>query len=95
MTLGDLQSRTAVLQAVDEYDRLGQQRFLDRYGFGPARRYFLIYDDRSYDSKAIVAAAHGYESPERGPLRSAEFNGGQTVQRKLESLGFEVKVLPA
>jgi hypothetical protein len=54
----------------------------------------LVIDGRLYDSKAILGVAHGYEFPDQGPLRGAQFTGGQaTVQPKLEELGFEVRVL--
>jgi 5-methylcytosine-specific restriction protein B len=91
MALADLTEPAAVLKAIEEADSLGRQAFLDKYGFSPSREYFLVYEGRRYDSKAIVGAAHGYQYPENGPLKHAEFSGGeQTVQRKLEHLGFTV-----
>jgi hypothetical protein len=40
--------------------------------------------------------ALGYQFPDLGPLTRDEFSGGEnTVQRKLEELGFEVQALPA
>ena len=91
MTLGDLSSRAAVLQALAEYDRLSQDGFLRRYGFGRARGYYLLHEGRRYDSKAIAGAAHGYQFPQLGPLRAADFSGGEaTVASKLRSLGFDV-----
>jgi hypothetical protein len=94
MVLSDIQSRKAVLDAVAEFDRLGRAVFLERHGFGHARRYFLDMDGRLYDSKAIVGVAHGYAYPAKGPLRPSEFSGGEaTVQHKLENLGFKVRVL--
>lgn len=89
--IADLTSTDAVLKAVAEYDSLGQQAFLTKYGYGPARSYFLRYSGRLYDSKAVVGVALGYQFPARGPLRADEFSGGErTVKRKLEELGFEV-----
>ncbi len=83
-------SRREILQAVAEYDRLGQDRFLDKYGFGPARSYRLVVDGKSYDSKAIVGAAHGF-LPGQAPLTAADFSGGTaTVGRLLGGLGFQV-----
>lgn len=94
MSLSDLSSRESVLKAIHECDELGRVQFLEKYGFGEARRYFLDYDGRRYDSKAIVGAAHGVEFPKDGPLSPEEFSGGeQTVQRKLEELGFKVQVI--
>jgi len=83
-------SRHEILQAVAEYDRLGQNRFLEKYGFGAARSYRLVVDGRAYDSKAIVGAAHGY-LPGREPLTAGDFSGGAaTVGRLLSGLGFQV-----
>ena len=70
---------------------MGRSAFLERYGFGPSRTYFLRVGDRLYDSKAIVGAAHGHQNPELGPLHADQFSGGiVTVAAKLRSLGFEV-----
>ena len=88
-------SRREILQAVAEYDRLGQDRFLEKYGFGKARSYRLVVDGKTYDSKAIVGAAHGF-LPGREPLAAADFSGGAaTVGHLLSSLGFQVaQVVP-
>jgi 5-methylcytosine-specific restriction enzyme A len=83
-------SRHEILQAVAEYDRLGQDRFLEKYGFGMARSYRLVVDGKTYDSKAVVGAAHGF-LPGREPLAAADFSGGAaTVGRLLGGLGFQV-----
>ena len=93
--LSDLTSRTAVLNAIAEFDDLGREAFLEKYGYGPARRYFLEYNSRQYDSKAIVGVAYGHQHPDRGPLENSQFSGGErTVQRKLEDLGFSLFVFP-
>src|SRR5664279_3276890 len=76
MALSDVTDRGAVLAAIGEHDLIGREEFLRKYGYGPARRYILVHDARRYDSKAILGAAHGFQFPEQGPLRSAEFNGG-------------------
>ena len=83
-------SRHEILQAVAEYDRLGQDRFLEKYGFGAARSYRLVVNGKTYDSKAIVGAAHGF-LPGQEPLAAADFSGGAaTVGRLLSGLGFQV-----
>lgn len=94
MSLADLSSQTAVRQALAEYDRLGRDPFLQKHRFGRARSYFIEHEGRLYDSKAIAGVAHGYQFPALGSLRSGEFSGGEpTVRRKLEELGFTVRVV--
>jgi len=74
---------------------LGREAFLENYGYGKAKRYYLVWQDKYYDSKAIIGVAHKYECPNYGPLTSEEFSGGEnTVQKKLEELGFRVQVKP-
>jgi 5-methylcytosine-specific restriction enzyme A len=91
VSLNDI-TRDAVLNAIGEYDELGQDAFLSRHGFGLARSYFLIRNGKAYDSKAIVGVAHGY-LPGRQPLPAGKFSGGEaTVGRLLRSLGFNVRV---
>jgi 5-methylcytosine-specific restriction enzyme A len=89
MSLTELSLRQAVLDAIREFDELGRENFLLKYGFGMAREYMLVYEGRLFDSKAIVGVAHGKQF---GTVLSAEsFSGGQgSVAPKLKSLGFEV-----
>lgn len=82
-------TRDSVLQAMNEYSRLGRDHFLQKYGFGKAQDYFLLQDATSYDSKAIAGAAHGY-LPGKQPLRREAFHGGKPVIHVLTRLGFEV-----
>lgn len=87
-----LTSRDAVLKAIREFDELGRERFLEKYGFGPARTWRLIHEGASYDSKAIYGAAFGYEHDDIGPLTSDDFTAGEaTVVRRLRELGFDVE----
>ncbi len=91
MSLKDITSREAVLRAVGEFDQLGRKAFLEKYGFGIAKKYYLDLDGRLYDSKAIVGVAHKYQFPNGRPLKAEEFLGGKwTVKPKLEELGFIV-----
>jgi hypothetical protein len=59
MALSDLTSREAVLAAIQEFHDPGRDTFLRAYGFGRARKYFVVYQGASIDSKALVGAAHG------------------------------------
>ncbi len=91
MGLSDLSDRSAVLQAISEFDELGRAAFLARYGYEPARSYFVVHDGKSYDSKALAGVAVGKQFPRSGPLAASDFSGGEaTVKAKLEELGFEV-----
>jgi hypothetical protein len=92
--LSDLTERSAVLQAMVEFDELGRDVFLARYGYGPARSYFVVHNGKQYDSKALAGVAVGKQFPTSGPLAPSDFSGGEaTVEAKLESLGFEVERL--
>ena len=84
MVLKDLTHRSAVIEAIQEYDQKGLV-FLREHGFGSARNYFLIYQGKRYDSKAIVGVAHGCQHPNPDTLRSSAFNGGEnTVMARVE-----------
>jgi hypothetical protein len=91
MALSELTSHEAVLAAIKEFDELGREAFLKKHGFGPARHVFIEHGNQHYDSKAIAGVAYGNQFPDRGPLRSSEFSGGEdTVGHVLERLGFKV-----
>ena len=76
-----------------EADEIGERRFLDKYGFGESRRYRIVHEGKNYPSKAILAAAHGYQFPDWGPLTHAEFSGGTQTTAKAKELGFEISVI--
>ena len=91
MPLSELTSRDAVVAAIAEFDSLGRGNFLEKYGFRPARSFFLSHQGRRYDSKAIAGAAYGYQFPDRGPMKADEFSGGEdTVRPVLERIGFDI-----
>lgn len=95
MALGGV-TRESVLAAMDEFDELGREAFLNEYGFGPARTYFVLRDGNQYDSKAIYGVAYGLDHPDEGPLTYNDFSSGEaTVVRQLEELDFEVVRSPA
>ena len=66
--LSDLSDRAAVLRAMAEFDDLGRETFLKRYGYGPARSYFVMHKGNQYDSKAIAGVAIGKQFRASGPL---------------------------
>lgn len=93
MAVQDLTQPSAVLKAVAEFDNLGRSAFLARYGFSVSTKFFLVHESNCYDTQAIVGAAHAYQFPELGPLRSGDFSGGLgpgQAATVLERLGFDV-----
>ena len=89
MSLADL-THQSVETALAEAASIGRDEFLKRYGFEPARRYFVEWNGARYDSKAIAGAAHGHLQG-KAPLTADDFSGGEaTVARRLRELGFEV-----
>jgi len=97
MAVHDNLTREHILQSIAECDDIGCDAFLDRYGFGHARRYFLVHNDKRYDSKAIVGVAHkfatGHALKRTDKDGNKNFFGGKPIQRVLEKLGFEMEVI--
>ncbi|MGV9668095.1 HNH endonuclease [Nocardia niigatensis] len=81
-------TRQHVLLAIEKCDADGRQNFLDEGRFVSAREYFLLYEGRAYDSKAIVGAAWSLMTGD--PFVSEGFSGGRELKRILEKLGFNV-----
>jgi 5-methylcytosine-specific restriction protein A len=88
MTFRDLSDPQAVLQAIAEFDGMGADAFRAKYGFGPELTYFVDHEGKLYDSKPIVAAAHGYQFG--NPLANNFSGGDATIAKLLEGLGFVV-----
>jgi hypothetical protein len=59
-------TRPDVMRAIDEYDRLGPERFFSAHGFAPTTTYDLVWNERPYPPKAILGTA--YELPPAGDL---------------------------
>lgn len=89
--LSDLVTVTAVNQAIEEYNRIGRNKFLAKYGFKKSRDYFIRVENDLIDSKPILGAAVGYARPDLGPLPHEEFSGGlaETVP-VLKQLGYDL-----
>jgi hypothetical protein len=91
-TLQDLSDRDAVLAAIREFDDLGRDRFLEKYGFGRSQKYRIRHDGRLYDIKAVLAAAYQRQFQDRPPVTSANSTSGlRTTVPKARELGFEVE----
>jgi hypothetical protein len=83
-------TRGDVLRAIQEYDRLGPERFSSEHGFGPSRSYELVWDERRYPHKAILGTAYELATGQR--LASGDFEGGKSgAVAVLRKLGFTIQ----
>jgi hypothetical protein len=83
-------TRTDVLHAIQEYDRLGPEGFFSAHGFAPTTTYELVWDERRYPPKAILGTAYEFATGQR--LASGDFEGGKTGAVKvLGRLGFTIQ----
>jgi hypothetical protein len=86
----DKVTQAEVVRAIEEYDRLGPERFFSEHGFAPTTTYELVWDERRYPPKAILGTAYEFATGER--LRSTDFEGGKTGAVKvLGELGFTIQ----
>jgi len=86
-------TRTDVLRAIEEYDRLGPEGFFAAHGFAPTTTYELVWEERRYPPKAILGTAYEFAKGQR--LASGDFEGGKTGAVKvLGKLGFSVQRQP-
>ncbi|QSR16520.1 hypothetical protein [Novosphingobium sp. KA1] len=86
-------TRHGVLQAIDEFDSIGREAFLAKYGFGKAKKYLLWHEGKPYDSKAILGAAFSYLPGSPSPLKPEDFSGGYLYAvPALKKLGFSFEI---
>jgi hypothetical protein len=79
-----------VLRAIQEYDRLGPERFFSTHGFAPTTTYDLVWEKRRYPPKAILGTAYEFATGQR--LASGDFEGGKSGAVKvLAKLGFTIE----
>lgn len=87
-------TRTEVLRAIAEYDRLGPGKFFAAHGFAPTTTYDLVWEERRYPPKAILGTAYELATGQR--LASGDFEGGKSgAVRVLGQLGFTVEARPS
>jgi hypothetical protein len=85
-------TRGDVLRAIEEYDRLGPDRFFSEHGFAPTTTYQMVWDARHYPPKAILGTA--YEFATGRCLASGDFEGGKAGAVKvLGNLGFTIEAI--
>lgn len=89
--INEIKDPNSVISALKEYDVLGKTSFLSKYKFKESTSYFLYFNNKLYDSKAIVGVAYKYEYPTEEYLHSEEFSGGKsTVVKLLKELDFHI-----
>jgi len=83
-------TRADVVRAIQEYDKLGAEKFFSEHGFAPTTTYDLIWEERRYPPKAILGTAYEFATGKR--LASGDFEGGKSgAVRVLGTLGFTVQ----
>jgi hypothetical protein len=86
----DRVTESDVVRALQDYDRLGPERFFAEHGFAPTTTYDLVLNGRSYPPKAILGTAYEFATGQR--LASGDFEGGKSGAVKvLGELGFTVE----
>ena len=90
MVAWDRVSRSDVVHAIEEYDRLGANAFFSQHGFAPTTTYDLVWEERRYPPKAILGTAYELATGER--LASGDFEGGKSgAVAVLGRLGFAIQ----
>ena len=83
-------TRADVVHAIQEYDKLGPEKFFSEHGFAPTTTYDLLWEEHRYPPKAILGTAYEFATGQR--LASGDFEGGKSgAVRVLGSLGFTVQ----
>ena len=91
MALKDLVAND-VTAALREFDELGREAMLERYGNGPrgkSKHWYIVHDGKRYDQKVTLRAAHeltglGPLPPGKGTFKARE------AKRILTKLGFRL-----
>ena len=54
-------TKNSIEEAIKEFDSLGEDSFYSLYGFFKEKKYSLLYNNKTYPSKAILGIAYGFE----------------------------------
>ena len=93
MALVDV-TRRRVECALDEFDRVGRNCMLERYGGGLSTKWYIQARGKPYDQKLILRAAHEHEGLGALPSGRGTFTAGN-ARRHLKRLGYPVSPGPA
>jgi 5-methylcytosine-specific restriction protein A len=75
---------SALLAAIKEFNDLGRDKFLKKYGFSRSSKFYLIHEQRIYDTKALVGAAYRHATGKK--LTNDKFFGGAQTKAALERI---------
>src|SRR5712671_3053811 len=64
----------AMREAIAEFDKRGRAQFLKQYGISRSSKFYLVFGQRLYDTKALVAAAYFHKPGHKLP--HTKFGGG-------------------
>lgn len=84
--------RDSVIKAIDEFNKIGLNKMLHKYGGGVSMKWYIHYNGKNYDQKLICRAAHSLQGLGPLPPGPGTFKAGE-ARRKLEKLGFDVRKL--
>ena len=89
VSYASLTEHSAVEGAMAEFDSLGRDLFLLKYGFTPVNESFVHHGIGRYDTRALFAAAYGHQHGE--PLLKRQVGGGMSgADGRLAQLGYVV-----
>lgn len=74
----------AMNKAIEEFDQLGREKFLKKYGFFRSSKFYLRHNERLYDVKALVGAA--YRRATGRKLTNNMFGGGPQTNSVLRRI---------
>ncbi len=88
VSYSSLTDHSAISQAFDEFDKLGRELFLIRYGFKEVNESFVVARSGRYDTRALFAAA--YEHQTGDALSARQISGFAAAATQFTALGYVV-----
>lgn len=83
-------TRRVVLRAIEEFNQLGRDAFLRKYGRRGSDSYWIKHQGNHYDLKAIWGAAHVHAGMQQPHRNLGTGQNSIQVKAQLERLGFAV-----
>ena len=86
MALRDI-DKQMVEVSIKQFDCLGRDGMLDRYGGGASTRWYVYFNNRYYDQKLLLRGAHELGGLGSFPLGKKPFTAAQAT-KQLKFLGY-------